>query len=113
MLVVTAAVGLLISPRGGAELALLVGAYVLVTVAELLQNAAFFHFTFSLGPESRRAEYASALHVSQIAESAIGPAAFGYVLQVGGGRVWLVAAGVMTGVILVYKRAFLRLEASN
>lgn len=112
-LVVAAAVGLWVSPIAGAALAVLVGAYVLVTVAELLQNAAFFHFTFSLGPESRRAEYASALHVSQIAESAIGPAAFGFVLQVGGGRVWLVAAGVMTGVILVYKRAFLRLEASS
>jgi len=66
--------------------------FLTVTVSELLQNALYFFFSFEIGPDARRAEVASMLHLSQSAESLGGPLVFSLTMGIGPWMPWLVLA---------------------
>jgi Major Facilitator Superfamily len=86
-----------------ATAALVVG-FVLLTVSELLQNGAYFFLSLNLGPDDRRAEYASAFHLTQIVEGILGPLAIGAAFAAPSAWSWLCFAGAMTVAAMVYQR---------
>ncbi|HKT00140.1 MAG TPA: MFS transporter [Rugosimonospora sp.] len=88
--------------RGTLAWLLIVVAFVLFTLAELWQNGSFFHFSFAIATDSQRAEYASALHVSQVLESTLGPLLVGVAMAGLDAGAWPIICGLMAVSALAY-----------
>jgi MFS family permease len=78
--------------------------FVLLTAMELLQNGAYFFLSLNLGPDERRAEYASAFQLTQIVEGILGPLAIGAAFAVPSAWSWLAFAAVIIAASALYQR---------
>ncbi len=87
----------------------LVFGFALLTVMELLQNGATFFFGLNLGPDERRAEYASAFNVTEIIEGTAGPLLIGAVFARQTPWSWLVFAGMIAIATVAYAQVAARL----
>jgi len=76
---------------------------------ELLQNGATFFFGLNLGPDERRAEYASAFNVTEIIEGTAGPLLIGAVFARQTPWSWLVFAGMIAIATVAYAQVAARL----
>jgi MFS family permease len=90
----------------GLVVALLIGAGMLVTAAELWQTVGGWNLSYALAPEAQRPEYLAVFSLSSSAQRVIGPALFTFLIIPFGPWGWLLLAAVfailapLTGVLL-------------
>ncbi|MFG2664785.1 MFS transporter [Streptomyces sp. NPDC048387] len=101
---------LALTPAHGpwAASALLLGAAVLVTAAELVRSVCSWELAVSLAPQEARAAYLGVAGISPSAQKAVGPLLLTGAVMVAGPAGWLALGTGVAGVALLQRRAALR-----
>lgn len=76
--------------------------FILLTIMELLQNGATFYLGLNIGPDSQRAEYASAFNLTEIIEGSLGPLLIGFTFAWQDPWSWLIFAGLIATATAFY-----------
>lgn len=82
----------------------IIAAAVLVTIAELMLNSAFFYLGTGVGAERLRGRYASCFQNAHIVEGAVGPVLWGTLITAGVAGGWLVIAIIIGAAAVIYPR---------
>ncbi|MFF4493889.1 MFS transporter [Streptomyces sp. NPDC001546] len=107
---------LALTPAHGpwAASALLLGAAVLVTAAELVRSVCSWELAVSLAPQEARASYLGVAGISPSAQKAVGPLLLTGAVMAAGPAGWLALGAGVAGVALLQRRAALRrLDAAS
>ncbi|MFJ8162825.1 MFS transporter [Streptomyces sp. NPDC096136] len=101
---------LALTPAHGpwAASAILLGAAVLVTAAELVRSVCSWELAVSLAPQQARASYLGVAGISPSAQKAVGPLLLTGAVMAAGPAGWLALGAGVAGLALVQRRAALR-----